>query len=251
MNCPNCGRLLPEALFGDIRFCPYCGEKLFEDGRYHIVEVQCGGRHDGDESIMMIFVDERQMYEVRPGESISFGVTSGFHTLKFRQKVRSKTITLLLGCDYVINAYFNSLSGLIETHIDKINGTENGFNKRELDEKMLTMPVMVSEDGQRSFDIMLGDDDPEFEINVTSGFKEGILRLYSERCEFSPKNNMKKEILHYKNIVAVRKKMGAVDLQCDGNVHIVYSIPKDIYNEVMAFLNNRISDVRSRDFGSF
>ncbi len=250
MNCPGCGKILPEGIGPDMRFCPFCGEKLYEDGVYYIVEIQCGGRHDGNDNVMMIFVDDRQLYEVRPGETISIGVTSGFHALKFRQKVRSRTINLLFLSDYFIRAYYNSLSGLIETNINTIEDTEVGLSKREMDEKMLTQPVMVSEDGKKTFDIMLGDDDPEYELNVTSGLREGVLRIFSERCEFSPKNQMKKEILHYKNVLAVKKKMGAIDLQCDGNVHIVYSIPKDIYNEVMAFLNNRISEVRSKGFGS-
>ena len=76
---------------------------------------------------------------------------------------------------------------------------------------------MVSDDGQKSFDVMLGDDNPEYEFRVSSGFKEGILRLYSERAEFEQDNQLKKEIIHYKNIVAVKKKMGAIDLQCEGN----------------------------------
>lgn len=32
-----------------------------------------------------------------------------------------------------------------------------------------------------------------------------------------------------------------IDILCDGNIHKIYSIPKDIYNEVMSFLNNRHS----------
>ena len=103
----------------------------------------------------------------------------------------------------------------------------------------MTKPVMVSEDGQRGIDIMLGEDEPEYEINVTSGLKEGILRIYSERLEFTEQGDFKKDIVQYKDVVAVRKKLGSIDVQCAGNVHKVYSIPKDIYNEVMAFLTNR------------
>ena len=40
-------------------------------------------------------------------------------------------------------------------------------------------------------------DDPEYEINATSGFKEGILRLYAERLEFSSEKDFKKEIIQY------------------------------------------------------
>ncbi len=248
MNCPGCGKVLPDFMTADMRFCPYCGERLYEDGIYYLIEIQCGGRRAGDETVMMVFVDDRQLYEVKPGENISFAVTSGFHALKFRQNVRSRTINLLIGSDYFIRAYYNPLSGLIETNIKKIEDSEIGFSRRDLDDKVLTNPVMVSEDGKKSFDILLGDDDPDFEFKTTSGFKEGVLRLYSERCEFSPKNQLKKELIHYTNIIAVRKKIGAVDLQCDGNVHIVYSIPKDIYNEVMAFLNNKINEVKSKTY---
>jgi hypothetical protein len=195
---------------------------------------------------MMVFVDERNMYEVAPGDSICFALDAGFHTIKFRYKIRSKTITILAASSYAIRTYYNTLSGLIETTVSMVEDSEEGISPQELDKRALTSPVMVSEDGQKTFDILLGDDDPEYEIKVTSGLKEGILRLFSERLEFSPVNDLKKEIVNYKNIVSVRKKMGSIDVQCDGNVHKVYSIPKDIYNEVMAFLTNRISEVQSR-----
>ena len=245
MNCPGCGKVLPDFMTPDMRFCPYCGEMLYEEGIYYIIEVQCGGRRTVDDS-MMVFVDDRELYEVKPGENIRFAIVSGFHALKFRQKVRSRTINFLVGSDYFIRASSNSLSGLIETSITKIEDTEIGHTRRDLDEKKLTSPVMVSEDGKKTFDIMLGDDSPDYEFRATSGFREGTLRIYSERCEFSPKDQLKKEVINYKNVLAIRKKIGAVDLQCDGNVHIVYSIPKDIYNEVMAFLNNRINEVRNK-----
>ena len=79
-----------------------------------------------------------------------------------------------------------------------------------------------------------------------SGKKEGILRLYAERVEFSSKKDFKKEVVQYRDVVEVRKRMGSIDLICAGNVHKVYSIPKDIYNEVMAFLTNRIEKVNGR-----
>ncbi len=246
MKCNSCGKKIPSILNAEIKFCPFCGARLFEDGRYYIVEITCSGQREGEESMMLVFVDEKQLYEVMPGESVKFALTAGYHTLKFRQKVRSKSINLLFSSDYMISAYYNSLSGLIETNIIKSRGSGGGYTKKEIDKKILTMPVMVSDDGQKSFDVMLGDDNPEYEFRVSSGFKEGILRLYSERAEFEQDNQLKKEIIHYNNIVAVKKKMGAIDLQCEGNVHIVYSIPKDIYNEVMLFLNNKIGEVRGR-----
>ena len=251
MKCNNCGKKIPSILSSEIKFCPYCGNRLFEDGRYYLVEINCTGQREGEDSMMLVFVDEKLLYEVMPGEAVNFALTAGYHTLKFRQKVRSKNVTLLFSADYVINAYYNSLSGLIETNIAKKGGSGVGYTKKEIDKKALTMPVMVSDDGQRSFDVMLGDDDPEYEFRVTSGFKEGVLRLYSERAEFTPDNQLKKEVVHYKSIVAVKKKMGAIELQCDGNVHIVYSIPKDIYNDVMAFLNNKVGEVKGRGFNSY
>ncbi len=246
MICPKCGRQLPDNISRMISFCPLCGDKLFEAGRKYLVEIQCAGQRNGDFTNMMVFVDERNMYEVAPGDSICFALDAGFHTIKFRYKIRSKTITILAASSYAIRTYYNTLSGLIETTVSMVEDSEEGISPQELDKRALTSPVMVSEDGQKTFDILLGDDDPEYEIKVTSGLKEGILRLFSERLEFSPVNDLKKEIVNYKNIVSVRKKMGSIDVQCDGNVHKVYSIPKDIYNEVMAFLTNRISEVQSR-----
>lgn len=246
MNCPKCGKQLPENMNIRMNFCPACGDKLFVAGRKYLIEIQCVGQRESENSAMMVFLDDRHLYEALPGETICFAVEAGFHTLKFRQKIRSKTINLLVTSSYVLKAYYNTLSGLIETSVGIVDDSEKGIDPKELAKKELTSPVMISEDGQRTFDIMLGDDDPEYEIKVTSGLKEGILRLYSERCEFSPSSSYAKEVTHYKNVLAVRKKMGSLDIQCEGNVHKVYSIPKDIYNEVMAFLTNRISEVQAR-----
>ena len=243
MICPKCGKPLPDNINMRINFCPLCGDKLFEAGKKYLIEVQCVGQREGDNAQMMIFLDDRTMYEVKAGESICFAVDAGFHSVKFRQKIRSKTITILATCGYIIKTYYNTLSGLIETSVSMVDNSEQGITEKELESKALTPPVMVSEDGIRSFDVLLGDDDPEYEIKVTSGLKEGVLRIYTERCEFSPSNKFKKEVIHYKNVSGVRKKMGSIDIQCDGNVHKVYSIPKDIYNEVLAFLNNRVEDV--------
>ncbi len=227
-----------------IKFCPICGEKLFVDGKSYVIEVQCIGQRENEDSFMMLFIDDRQMYEVRPGESINIALDAGFHNLKFRQKIRSKTISLLVTSGYAIRSYYNSLSGLIETNIQKVDGGGGELTPNLRGSLKITKPVMVSEDGKKAFDIMLGDDDPEYEFGATSGLYEGVLRLYSERLEFSLEGRYKKEVLQYKEIVGIRRKMGALDIECAGNVHKVYSIPKDIYNEVMAFLTNRISEVQ-------
>jgi hypothetical protein len=244
MICPKCKKALPQNMNMNIRFCPLCGEELFAKGKSYIIEIQCVGQRGSDDAVMMVFVDDRQMYEAKAGESIYIALNAGFHSLKFRQKIRSKTISLPVNSDYVIRPYFNSLSGLIETNVQqvKISDAEHGGKGRT--GIMITKPVMESTDGKKTFDVMLGDDDPEYEFNATSGFKEGVLRLFSERCEFSPEDKFKKEVLQYKEIVSVRRKMGSLDIECAGNVHKVYSIPKDIYNEVMAFLTNRISEVQ-------
>ncbi len=247
MDCPKCGKSLPENLSLRINFCPLCGDRLFEAGKKYLIEIQCAGQRDDENGPMRVFVDDKMLYEVIQGESICFPVEAGFHVLKFRHKIRSKSITLLVTSSYVIKAYYNTISGLIETNVNIMEDARNGIDDKALAKKKLTTPVMVSEDGQRSFDILLGDDDPEYELKVTSGFKEGILRIYTERCEFTPSSQNKKEVLSYKNVLAVKKKMGSIDLVCGGNVHKVYSIPKDIYNEVLAFLTNRISEVQGNN----
>ena len=230
-----------------ISFCPICGEKLFVAGRRYLIDIQCLGQSYGDTDMLMVFLDDTSLYEVRPGENICFPVEAGFHTLKFRRRIRSKTISLLVTSSYVIRTNFNSLSGLIETSVNMVEDSEDGIDAADLVDRDITSPVMVSPDGWRTFGIMLGDDEPEFEIKCSSGLAEGVLRIYTERAEFSPSNKIKNDIVHYKNVVAVRKKMGAIDLQCEGNVHKVYSIPKDIYNEVMAYLTNRVAEVQGRE----
>ncbi len=243
MKCPNCGEQLPEL---NMSFCPLCGKKLFEKGRKYIVEISCAGQRDFSNTVMMIFVDEKELYEVKPGDSICFALNAGVHSIKFRYKIRSKTITILATSNYSIKTHYNSLSSLIETSVLQLPNSAGGISEDELSGIELTTPVMVAANGKNSFDAIFGDDDPEYEIKVTTGFKEGILRLYPERCEFKLEDDFKKDVTQYKNIVSVKKKMGSIDIQCDGNVHKIYSIPKDIYNEVLAFLTNRIAEGRSK-----
>ncbi len=243
MNCPNCKKVLPDNVNTKINFCPYCGGKLYEDGKDFLIEVICTGQRNLSGGTMMLFVDDTSFYEVEPGNTIYFPVRAGFHTLKFKHKIRNKSIQLLVGANYSIKVYFNSLSGLIETNVTEVD--EKQYDTVFGNVK-ITQPVMVTNEGQKGFDIMLGEDEPEYELSVTTGLKEGILRLYAERCEFSSKKDFKKEIVQYKDVVEVKRKMGSVDLVCVGNVHKVYSIPKDIYNEVMAFLTNRIEEVNGK-----
>ncbi len=246
MNCPKCGEELPNQLSSKLKFCPVCGAPLFKVGKHYLIEVVCTGPRSDAENPMMIFVDDRIMYEVHPTETIVFPVPAGFHVLKFRQKIRDKVVSLLVTSNYTIRAYFNTLSGLIETNVSRVEDTEEGLDPVDLATRHVTAPVMVSEDGKRSFDVLLGDDDPEYEIKVTSGLLEGMLRIFSERCEFSASCKFKKEVTHYKDVIAVKKKMGTIDLVCEGNVHKVYSIPKDIYNDVLSYLNNRVEEVSTR-----
>ena len=240
MNCHSCKSVLPDNLNTKINFCPICGGKLYEDGKEFLVEVSCTGQRSLSGGTIMLFVDESVFYEISPGEKIYFTARAGFHSLKFRHKIRNKVIQILLASDFSIKVYYNSLSGLIETSVYEVDEKDRDS---VFSGAVISKPIMVSKDGQRTFDVMLREDKPEYEVNVTSGLKEGILRIYSERLEFSGKKDFKKETVQFKDVVAVRKKLGSIDLQCAGNVHKVYSIPKDIYNEVIAFLNNRIQDM--------
>ena len=236
MNCHSCNSVLPDNINTKINFCPVCGGKLFEAGKEFLVEVACTGQRSLNGGTMMLFVDESVLYEINPGEKIYFTASAGFHSLKFRHKIRNKTIQILLASDFSIKVNYNTLSSLIETSVSEVDEDDRDAvfgNAR------ITKPVMVSADGQRGLDVMLGDDEPEYEIKVSSGLKEGILKIYSERLEFTEQGDFKKDVVKYKDVVAVRKKLGSIDIQCAGNVHKVYSIPKDIYNEVMAFLTNR------------
>ncbi len=239
MNCHSCKNALPDNLNTKINFCPICGGKLFEDGKKFLIEVICTGQRSLTGGTMMLFLDDTVFYEVHPGEKIYFPARAGFHSIKFRHNIRTKTIQILLSSDFSIKVYYNSLSSLIETSVSEVDEKDHDAVFGSV---KITEPVMVSKDGKRGIDIMLGEDDPEYELNSTTGLKEGILRIYAERIEFTESGDFKKDTLQFKDVVAVRKRLGSVDLQCAGNVHKVYSIPKDIYNEVIAFLNNRIGD---------
>ncbi len=240
MNCPNCKNVLPDKLSNKINFCPICGGKLFEDGKEYLVEITCTGQRNLAGGAIMLFVDDATLYEIEPGEKIYITVRAGFHSFKFRHRIRNKTIQVIISNNYSIRAYYNSLSGLIETVVSEVDDYQY---KTVFANAQIAKPTMVSSNGQRGFDVMLGEDEPEYEISATTGFKEGVLRLYAERLEFSCEKDYKKEIVQYKDVVAIKKKMGSLDIQCVGNVHKVYSIPKDIYNEALAFLNNRTEDI--------
>ena len=241
MLCPKCKRLLPEKVNIKINFCPLCGERLYEAGRKYLIQVQSNISRDSDGKMMM-FLDDRDMYDIKALDTVCIAVEAGFHTLNFRYKIRNKKITILVASNYMIGANYNTLSGLIETNIMKVDETEDGLSEKDLNHMELSSPVMVSDDGIKSFDAITGHDTPEFELSVTSGLKGGILRIYTNRMEFVAERDYKKDLTQFADIVCVRPKMGSIDIQCEGNVHKVYSIPKDNYNEVLAFLNNRIGD---------
>ncbi|WP_026652559.1 zinc ribbon domain-containing protein [Butyrivibrio proteoclasticus] len=242
MNCPNCNKQLNNNIKDNVNFCPFCGAKLFEAGKDYLITIACAGQRHSVAHDMMVFVDDSELYKVKPGESICFSARAGFHNLKFRHNIRNKSIQLLLSSDYDIKANYNTLTGLIETNVTKVDPKDVPAAGRG--QVKLTKPEMVSQNGGKDFDVLLGEDEPEIEIRATSGFKEGILRLYSERLEFTSDTQLKKEVVLYKTVSDVRKKMGSVDIQCEGNVHKIYSIPKDSYNEVIAFLTNRIEATR-------
>lgn len=241
MNCPNCNSVLPDKMNNKMNFCPICGGKLFEDGKEYMIEICCTGQRSLDGGTIMLFLDDTSLYEIEPGDKIYLKLRSGFHTFKFRHRIRNKTIQLLISHNYTIRVYYNTLSSLIETIVNEADDSQYGSIFANV---QIAQPSMVSPDGQRSFDVMLGEDDPEYEISATSGFKQGILRLFAERLEFSSEKDFKKEIIQYNDVVAINKKMGSLDIQCTGNVHKVYIVPKDIYNEALAFLNNRVADVQ-------
>ncbi len=242
MRCPKCSERLPDYTKIKLRFCPVCGERLFEQGEKYHITIICSGQRNLTDSAMHVFVDEKQMYEMMPADKIVIELDSGFHSIKFKRNIRNKNISLLVSANYEIRVYFNTLSGLIETVVSQI------IEKKGM-EVAATPPKMVSEDGRKTFDILFEEDDPEYDFKTTSGFTEGRLKIYSMRCEFIKDVSLKKEVTNYKDVLRVRKKMGSIEFKCDGNVRKVYSIPKDIYNDVMAFLTNRIQDIKRSNLG--
>ncbi len=244
MRCPNCKQILSDNINLKMNFCPLCGKRLYDADKEYLLYISSVGQRDSKASKLHVFIDASQLYEINPGDGLLIRVTGGFHAIKFKREIRSKSIQLLVDSDYDIKAYFNSLTGLIETTINDIDGTEDGHTALNTREEELSKPVMVSDVGERGFDVFLGNDRPIFELKASSGFREGTLRLYPERAEFSSNKDLQKDITDYTQVVSVAPKMGSLDIQCEGNVHKIYSIPKDSYNEVMAFLNNRINDLK-------
>ena len=191
MNCPKCNHILPENISHKINFCPFCGGKLYEDGKEFLLEVSCTGQRNLDGGAVMLFLDDTTLYEIQPGDKIYVAVRAGFHSMLFRHKIRSKNIQVLVCNNYAIRVYYNSLSGLIETVVNEVE--ENQYNT-VFGHAKLAKPVMVTTEGERGLDVMLGEDSPEYVISATSGFKEGVLKIYAERCEFSSEKDFKKEV---------------------------------------------------------
>ena len=243
MRCPSCKQVLNDKISAKLNFCPLCGTKLYYEDRNYLLHIYSVGQRDNSASALIVFIDERLMYEVKPGDGLMIPLNGGFHSLKFRCGVRTKAIQIIFDSDFEIKAYFNTLTGLIETSILPIDGTQEAHTSEEVAQMEIAQPIMVSEAGERGFDTLLGVDEPDYSMRATSGFLEGVLRLYSDRMEFSPDGNTRDEVTDYIKIVDVKKKMGAIDVECAGNVHKVYSIPKDIYNEVIVYLTNRIKEV--------
>ena len=240
MKCPNCGGQIKT----NMNFCPFCGKKVFEEGEEFLVKITCQGQRDDERNTMKIFVDDEKLYEVKPGETICFSAKAGFHSLKFRHKIRSKIIQIQLNSNYVIRTFYNSLTSLIETSVQGIEDMDDPDNKAEFENICISEPVLTSEN--KKWDISnIDNDGPDYEIKASSGFKEGILSLFAERCEFRSDSDMKVDVTEYKNVLKISKKMGSIAFECGGKIHKVYSIPKDSYNEVLSYLTNHVEAINA------
>ena len=240
MKCPNCGGILKT----NMNFCPFCGKKVFEDGKEFLIKISCQGHRDDDKSVMKVFVDDEKLYEVRPGEVICFSAKAGYHTLKFRHKIRTKRIQIQLLSNYVIKVNYNSLTSLIETSVSGIDDMTDPDNQAEFEDIFISEPVLTSDN--KKWEISnIDKDGPDYEIKASSGFKEGTLSLFAERCEFKCEADFKVDITEYKNVLKISRKMGSIDFECAGKIHKVYSIPKDSYNEVMAYLTNHLEAINA------
>ncbi len=246
MRCPNCKQVLSDNIDFKLNFCPLCGKRLYDSSKNYLLYIHSIGQSDTDTGHLLVFVDEKLMYEVRPDNGLLLRLSSGFHTIKFRHKIRDKKIQILMDSDFDIKVYYNSITSLIETTVTEVEGTEDGSSAKRISDSELSVPVMISENGEKGFDVALGDDEPDYTLKATSGLCEGVLKIFTERLEFMPNGGMKKDTVNFKNVISVSRKMGSLDLQCDGNVHKIYSIPKESYNEVLAFLTNRIGEVSGR-----
>lgn len=241
MNCPKCKGKIPDRGSEQLNYCPFCGAKLFDAEKEYMIEVTNIG-HRNLERAMILFVDDRAFYELKPEESIFFPITGGYHTFKFRYDIRTKPIQIMVSSNFTIRVNYNSLSSLIETAVSAVD--KDSFMELTKNSKRAVPVAHSAKSGGRDT-ALLSEDGPEFEMRVSTGLKEGLLRIYADRMEFSADNELKKEITNFTEVVSVSKKLGSIDIRCDGNVHKIYSIPKDIYNEVIAYLNNKISKIKS------
>ena len=77
MNCPKCGKVLPEGVNVKINFCPLCGERLYEDGKKYLIQVQSNISRDSADKMLM-FVDDRDLYDIKPLKTVHVAVDAGF-----------------------------------------------------------------------------------------------------------------------------------------------------------------------------
>ncbi len=239
MRCSNCGEMISDRA----NFCPICGKKATPDAGEYLVKIACQGQRDDENNVMRVFLDDNKLYEVKPGESICFSAGAGFHNLKFRYKIRSKPIQIFLSSNYLIKVYYNPLTGLIETAVTSVSDMDDSEAEDEFKDTFINEPV-VSSDEKNWAVSDIDKDRPEYEVLATSGFKEGVLSIFGERCEFKCKSTPKAEIIYYKNVRAIKRRMGTITLECEGKIHKVYSIPKDSYNEIMVYLTNHIEALK-------
>ena len=156
MNCPKCGKSLPDTANMTITFCPSCGERLFDVGKKYLVEIQCAGQRSAGGTTMKVVVDDKRLYEIIPGESICILLDAGFHTMYFKYRIREKTIEFLVNSSYVVKAFYNTLSSLIETSIMMVEDSEGGVDLSEIAGRQLTAPIMESVNGIKGFEVVLG-----------------------------------------------------------------------------------------------
>lgn len=240
MKCPKCGARLKS----NMNFCPFCGGKMFEQGTEYLIKISCQGPRDDEKTVMKVFLDDEKLYEVKPGESICFSAKAGYHVIKFRHKIRSKTIQLQLQSNFLIKTYYNTITGLIETNVNGIEDMADPDNKKTFAGEPLSEPVLTK--ANKKWEITSIDKDgPDYEIKASSGFKEGTLYLFAERCEFKCESDFKVDVTEYKNVLKVTRKLGSVAFECAGKIHKVYSIPKESYNEIMAYLTNHVEAIKT------
>ncbi|MCR4902328.1 MAG: SHOCT domain-containing protein [Butyrivibrio sp.] len=242
MICPKCRKNAGDKF----KFCPFCGAELTNTQQIKLTIVRKGQRFD-DNPAMTVFIDEEAVYYIRSAEKLVLNIDPGWHSIKFIFKIREKTIDLNINQNTMIEAEYNTLSGLIETVLTprinftvkdgKVKSVENAASSAT---EINPNAVGTKADPSVIAEMRAGNNKAMYEIKTTTGFLNGTLYIYANRVEFITGANNKTTLISFNDVKKVEKKMGNIDIVEKDDNHNIFVIPREKFTEVFSYLNEHV-----------